>query len=380
MELVKEYFFKKYFYEEISGVLKKRHNISLSARTVRRIVKRNNLKRKNVVESSIEEILATVIFEIDNTALNLGYRAMTHRLKSQYHLLVKHSTVLKVMRLVDPAGVEARSRYRLKRRIYAAHGPNFAWHIDGHDKLLPYGFAIHGCTDGFSRMVMWLRVSTSNKNPKIVAYYYLQCVKTFGFIPSIIVSDKGSENTVIDVLHIALRTHDTDEYAGENSFRKGKSTKNERIEKYWKHLRESTLDYYIDLFKMMQESGVLDVQDEIHVEALRFCFSSLIQRSLNKARTEWNEHRIQKQANVLLSGAIPNVMFYWPERYGCEDYSKNVNKEDIDMMLEDYAEKPINYSSDIEELIKILVPNVSIPQVSKEAYDLFVKIIELMNS
>ena len=26
--------------------------------------------------------------------------------------------------------------------------PNFVWHLDGYDKLKPYGFAIHACIDG----------------------------------------------------------------------------------------------------------------------------------------------------------------------------------------------------------------------------------------
>lgn len=27
-------------------------------------------------------------------------------------------------------------------------GPDFVWHLDGYDKLKPYGFAIHGYIDG----------------------------------------------------------------------------------------------------------------------------------------------------------------------------------------------------------------------------------------
>ena len=30
-------------------------------------------------------------------------------------------------------------------------GPNYVWHIDGYDKLKPFGIAISGCIDGFSR-------------------------------------------------------------------------------------------------------------------------------------------------------------------------------------------------------------------------------------
>ena len=27
-------------------------------------------------------------------------------------------------------------------------GPNYIWHIDGYDKLSPFGLTIHGCIDG----------------------------------------------------------------------------------------------------------------------------------------------------------------------------------------------------------------------------------------
>lgn len=45
-----------------------------------------------------------------------------------------------------------------------------------YDKLKPYGFAIHGCIDGFSRRIMWLEVNPSNNNPAAVAKYYVDCI------------------------------------------------------------------------------------------------------------------------------------------------------------------------------------------------------------
>lgn len=52
------------------------------------------------------------------------------------------------MKIMDPEGVELRSRHRLQRRVYVSQGPNFVIHIDGYDKLKPYGFPIHGAIDG----------------------------------------------------------------------------------------------------------------------------------------------------------------------------------------------------------------------------------------
>ena len=37
----------------------------------------------------------------------------------------------------NPKGVQVRKRRRLRRRKYTSPGPNFVWHIDGHDKLKP---------------------------------------------------------------------------------------------------------------------------------------------------------------------------------------------------------------------------------------------------
>lgn len=63
-----------------------------------------------------------------------------------------------LLRELDPEGSESRKAHRLKRRVYCNPGPNYAWHIDGYDKLKPWGFPIHGGIDGFSRKLLWLKV------------------------------------------------------------------------------------------------------------------------------------------------------------------------------------------------------------------------------
>ena len=44
------------------------------------------------------------------------------------------------------------------RRRYGTGGPSSMWHVDGNDKLIGFGFYIHGCVDGYSRKVIWLKV------------------------------------------------------------------------------------------------------------------------------------------------------------------------------------------------------------------------------
>ena len=80
---------------------------------------------------------------------------------------------------LDPEGVEMRRNHRLKRRKYVNSGPNEVWHIDGNDKIKPFGFSIHGAIDGFSRKVIWLQVSDTNKHPGVISYYYTSAVRRF---------------------------------------------------------------------------------------------------------------------------------------------------------------------------------------------------------
>ncbi|KAJ8676045.1 hypothetical protein QAD02_011831 [Eretmocerus hayati] len=135
--------------------------------------------------------------------------------------------------------------------MYRVTGSNYLWHIDGYDKIKRYEFAIHGCVDGYSRKVVWLFVATTNNKPGVMGNDYLITLKKLELMPIIIRSDRGSENAIIDILHIALRWHHKDRHAGERSFYKGKSTANERVEKFWRQLRNHTCEEYIKTFKTL---------------------------------------------------------------------------------------------------------------------------------
>lgn len=73
-----------------------------------------------------------------------GYRSMAAILRQKYHLRASCETTRQILGQLDPLGVAARARHRLIRRSYVSRGPNQTWHVDGYDKLRPYGFAISG--------------------------------------------------------------------------------------------------------------------------------------------------------------------------------------------------------------------------------------------
>lgn len=232
---INELFRDGYDYLEIHRFLVRYCKADLSIRTLQRILRDHGMYRKNVTESSLKSIVLAIEMELESSGKNLGYK-MWLRLRYEYQLKVKQSTVLELLRLLDPAGVKRRCRYCLKRRVYRVPGPNFILDIDGMDKLNPFGFAIHGAIHGYSKKTMWLEVSTSNKNPKIIAHYFLSTVLKFKRLPCLVRSDAGTENNIVETLQIALRYSQNDEFAGENSFLRGKSVHNQRIEAFWSKL------------------------------------------------------------------------------------------------------------------------------------------------
>ena len=90
--------------------------------------------------------------------------------------IIDHESVRLILKELDPYVVEQRARHRFTRRTCISIGPNHTQHIDGYDKLKLFGFAIHGAIDGYNWKILWLFVGSSNNNPKVIAYYFVNCV------------------------------------------------------------------------------------------------------------------------------------------------------------------------------------------------------------
>lgn len=153
-----------------------------------------------------------------------------------------------------------------------------------YDKLALYGFTIHGCIDGYvqwynlcigtavihwfphrySRRIMWMEVSPTTHDPKLVATYYLTTVaecegnvssylvwlyimwstsSSLG-CPTMLRSDYGTENCMVATSHMALRHWHQDQWHGVKSYKYGKSTTNTVGEKFCQHL-DPLLDFHV---------------------------------------------------------------------------------------------------------------------------------------
>ena len=156
-----------------------------------------------------------------------------HQALTRKGFAVDKDSVRFTLKELDPEGVALRSRHKLRRRKYYAKGPNDISHLDENDELKPYGFSIHGCIDGFSRKMLWLKLSPSNKNPSKIAYYYINTVLKVGVVPRRLRADRGVENATVAGIQRFLRRNKSRQNC---SFLFGKSISNQRIEAWWSYL------------------------------------------------------------------------------------------------------------------------------------------------
>lgn len=338
-QLITHYFHLGYKYSEIIGFMFCVHGISLSLRNLKRILRKLGLQRNNV-EFPLFEIIKAICFLHQEGYINLGYRAMWKLLNVMCNVRTTQNTVRSVLKVISPNAVALRSRHRLQRRVYYNKGPNFLIHIDGYDKLKPFGIAINGAIDGYSRKILWLEASNTNNNPRVVARYFINYIRKLKRVPRVVRSDHGSENSIIKDIQTFLRKDHTDVMHGEKSFQYGPSTSNQRIEMLWSFLMKNFTQFWRNLFKDLRDAGLLNTA--LQVNCLRFSFMPLIRHRLEIFKNLWNSHRIRSQRNSEVPCGIPDVLYNQAIMFGDTDYSFSVpySSEDLNILSQLCTEAP----------------------------------------
>ena len=186
-----------------------------------------------------------------------------------YRVNIKRDVVMKLLTELDPNGSENQKAHRLRRRQYVSAGPNFCWHADGYEKLKPYGLFMQGCVDGFSRKMLWLKVSRTNNDPILPAYFYTETVKKMGFLPQYLGTDCGTENGIIAGIQCFYQT-------SEDAQRYGTSVSNQRIGNWWSHMRKGFTNRLIECFKDLVNENICIPGNQTHLECSWFFFSSFL--------------------------------------------------------------------------------------------------------
>lgn len=382
-EIIAVYYHSGYTIPEIIGFLASQHNIALSERQVHRILRGMNLMRRSN-QSPLGDIVTAIMQELSTSGGDTGYRGMRRRLLTNHGLVAPCELVRLALSVLDAEGVLRRRARRLQRRRYINLGPNFAVHLDGWDKLKPFGICIHGCVDGFSRRLLWLRACNSNKNPEYVSRFYLDYVKEISGIPVVIYADRGTENCIIRDLQYALRWNHLDPLQGLSSFRYGSSCRNTRIERFWRCLREMCGNFWINYFKDMVHLDLLDTSDLAQIECVRYCFLPVITRDLNRVLQHWNEHRIRRSRNTECPSGKPDVLYFQPEIYQTRDFKMPL-PDNFDVVEQEHSSYPP--ASGVSMEFEIIGRNITEqnglhypPNTVEEATELFVQITQFIKS
>ena len=147
----------------------------------------------------------------------------------------------------------------------------------------------HGAIDGYSRLVVYLKVSSNNRSTTVYQAF-LKAVEEFG-LPSRVRSDQGRENILVAQHMLEHRGE------GRGSVIAGSSTHNQRIERLWRDMHRCVTSVYYRLFYHLEQLGALDPLNELHVYALHYVFIPRIRKSLEEFKSGWNNHAVRTESH-----------------------------------------------------------------------------------
>ena len=157
------------------------------------------------------------------------------------------------------------------------------------ERKFSWGFVKHGCLDVYSCLICFLKCFTNNRK-ETVGDLFLESVEKYSW-PSRIRTDHGGENMLVWECMIGFQGHN------HGSALVGTSTRNQRIEYLWRDVFRCFGNVFYYTFKSMEESGLLDVTNPLHLFFLHYVYLPRINAAIDSFVEAWNKHSIRTERN-----------------------------------------------------------------------------------
>lgn len=99
---------------------------------------------------------------------------------------------------------------------------------------------------------------------------------------------------------------------GRGSHLTGSSVHNQRVEHLWRDVYVSCTSLFYHLFYLLEDSGLLDPENEIHLYSLHYVYLPRINQSLQLFCNSWNQHPLtscncRTPQQLWLRGMLQNI-------------------------------------------------------------------------
>lgn len=240
-----------------------------------------------LTDEALDEIIRTYINSHGGAT---GYNLISGYIKS-LGLRIQRRRIRERLAKLDPENTALRWGVVVSRRKYFVPWPNSLWHLDGHHSLIRWKLVIHGCIDGFSRRIMFLKCSNNNKAATVLNLFVCTVENDGGRWPSRIRVDHGVEN--VDVCEAMVQARGE----GRGSFIAGPSTHNQRIERLWRDVFRCVCHLFYYIFYGMEQAGLLHTDDPVHLFTLHLVFQPRINQALTQFAEAYNNHSVRTERN-----------------------------------------------------------------------------------